>query len=547
MTIKVMADAKSASKSNSKLNKKTKAPSARKAVVFARVSTARQEKEGLSLTEIQIPRAEEYAKKNGLEIDRIFSVSETGGQYKIRKKFAEMIDYVKKNKSVTDVIAFRVDRITRNFQDAVVVDDLRSKYDKRIHFIDDNFILDKSSKSNDILQWDMKVLIARQYLERVKEDGQNSKLSKLQKGELPWSAPFGYMHTKLPNGTRTVIKHPTKGKVAREILRRYSTGMYSVKSLSKEIEDEFGVKLVKDGIYRVLTNKFYYGVLVDPQTDIEYPHIYEPMITRELYDRNQEVLCGHSHRRQRYFGSGATYKGLITCSVCGCSVTPDTKTKKQKNGNVHHYIYYHCTNGKDEHQDKVHSIEERKVDAIIEDLLKHLKPPKERLSELRKMLSEAHTEKNKYYDIRRSELETAKKQIQRRQRNLFDKYMDNDGTTAVGITQEFYDENMSRYAEELAEIEKQQQRLDSMDQGYYVTVEYLLNLFQHAADIFKVANPNEKRQILSLLLSNLYFDGKNLTYTLKEPLGGLFLKSRSSVWQGRTESNHDLRFWRPLY
>lgn len=246
---------------------------------------------------MQSSRAQEYAKKNGLEIDKIFSVSENGGQYKIRKKFAEMFDYVKKNKSVTDVIEFRVDHITRNFQDAVAVDDLRQKYGKRIHFIDDNFVLDKDSKSNDILQWDMKVLIARQYLERVKEGGQNSKLSKLQKGELPWSAPFGYMHAKLSNGTRTVIEHPIKGKVAKEILRRYSTGMYSVKSLSKEIEDEFGVKLVKDGIYRVLTNKFYYGVLVDPQTDIEYPHIYEPMITRELYDRNQEVLCGHSHRR----------------------------------------------------------------------------------------------------------------------------------------------------------------------------------------------------------------------------------------------------------
>lgn len=547
MAIKVMADAKSANKLNVKSTAKSVVPTARKAVVFARVSTARQEKEGLSLTEIQIPRAEEYAKKNGLKIDKIFSVSETGGQYKIRKKFGEMIDYVKKNRSVTDVIAFRVDRITRNFQDAVVVDDLRSKYDKRIHFIDDNFILDKSSKSNDILQWDMKVLIARQYLERVKEDGQNSKLSKLQKGELPWSAPFGYMHAKLPDGTKSVIEHPTKGKVAKEILRRYSTGMYSVKSLSKEIEDEFGIKLVKDGIYRVLTNKFYYGVLVDPQTNIEYPHIYEPMITRELYERNQEVLAGHSHRRQRYFGSGATYKGLITCSVCGCSVTPDTKTKKQKNGNVHHYIYYHCTNGKDEHQDKVHSIEERKVDAIMEDLLKNLIPPKERVVELRKMLSEAHAKKNRYYEVRRAELETAKKQIQRRQRNLFDKYMDNDGTNAVGITQEFYDENMSRYTEELAEIEKQQQKLDDIDQGYYVTVEYLLNLFQHAADIFKVANPNEKRQILSLLLSNLEFDGENLNYTLKEPLGGLFLKKRSSVWQGRQESNPYHRFWRPLY
>lgn len=57
----------------------------------------------------------------------------------------------------------------------------------------------------------------------------------------------------------------------------------------------------------------------------------------------------------------------------------------------------------------------------------------------------------------------------------------------------------------LAEIERQQQRLDSMDQGYYVTVEYLLNLFEHAADIFKVANSNEKRQILSMLLSNPLF------------------------------------------
>lgn len=547
MAIKVMADAKSADKANSKVSASGKAPAKRKAVIFARVSTARQEKEGLSLTEIQIPRAEEYAKGHGLEVDKVFSVSETGGQYKIRKKFAEMIEYVKKNRSVTDVIAFRVDRIMRNFQDAVVVDDLRSKFGKRIHFIDDNFILDKDSKSNDILQWDMKVLIARQYLERVKEDGQNSKLSKLQKGELPWSAPFGYIHTKLPNGARTVIEHPTKGKVAREILCRYSTGMYSIKSLSKEIEEEFGVKLVKDGIYRILTNKFYYGVLVDPKTGMEYPHIYEPMITIDLYERNQEVLGGHSHRRQRYFGSGATYKGLITCSVCGCSVTPDTKTKKQQNGNVHHYIYYHCTNGKDEHQDKVHSIEERKVDAIMEDLLKNLVPPKERLVELRKMLSEAHAKKNKYYEVRRGELETAKKRIQRRQRNLFDKYMDSDGTNAVGITQEFYDENMSRYAEELVEIEKQQQRLDDIDQGYYVTVEYLLNLFEHAADIFKVANSNEKRQILGLLLSNLDFNGVNLVYTLKEPLSGLFLKKRSSVWQGRQELNSHLRFWRPLY
>ena len=57
----------------------------RKAIIFARVSTARQEKEGLSLDEIQIPNAEKYAKSEGLDVVKQFRIGESGGQYKIRK------------------------------------------------------------------------------------------------------------------------------------------------------------------------------------------------------------------------------------------------------------------------------------------------------------------------------------------------------------------------------------------------------------------------------------------------------------------------------
>ena len=39
----------------------------RKAVLFARVSTARQEKEGLSLDEIQLPRMRDYAIEQNLK------------------------------------------------------------------------------------------------------------------------------------------------------------------------------------------------------------------------------------------------------------------------------------------------------------------------------------------------------------------------------------------------------------------------------------------------------------------------------------------------
>ena len=133
----------------------------KKAIIFARVSTKRQEKEGLSISEIQLPKAHEYAKRNGLEVVKEFAIGETGGSYKARGKFKEMIDYVIKHKDINDIISFRVDRITRNFQDAVLIDDLRSKHNKRIHFIDENLVLHKDSRSNDILHWDMKVLLAR--------------------------------------------------------------------------------------------------------------------------------------------------------------------------------------------------------------------------------------------------------------------------------------------------------------------------------------------------------------------------------------------------
>ena len=509
----------------------------RKAAIFARVSTARQEKEGLSLSEIQLPRAKKYAEENNLEVAEVFSVSETGGQYKIRKKFHEMVEHVKKHKDITDIIVFRVDRITRNFHDAVIIDDLRLKNGKRIHFIDDHFVLDKDSKRNELLQWDMKVLIARQYLEGIKEDGQNSKMAKLKAGQLPWNAPYGYKNVTLANGDRSVILDGHKSHIAREAYRRYATGTYSVQSLAKELNKEFGTNFHKNNVYRILTNKFNIGLIVDKQTGKEYPHIYETLIDRETFDRVQDILEGHSTKRQRYYGVEATYRAMMTCSECGCTLTPDPKKKVQKNGNIHRYLYYRCTNGKGQHTGCVHSISETKLDAIMLDLLEQLRPPKERMAVLKKELVAKHAEKNEFYDKRRAELATRKQRIKERQRALFDTFMDSKAGGGLGITQEDYDENNIRYAEELAEIEKRQRQLDEVDQSYYVTVSYLLNLFEHAADIFKVAKVNEKRQILSLLLSNLQFDGENVHYTLKEPFEGLFLCPGRSIWLGMRDSN----------
>ncbi len=38
---------------------------------------------------------------------------------------------------------------------------------------------------------------------------------------------------------------------------------------------------------------------------------------------------------------------IMTCGLCGSGITADEKFKKQKNGNVHRYVYYKCTRTRD--------------------------------------------------------------------------------------------------------------------------------------------------------------------------------------------------------
>ncbi len=65
------------------------------------------------------------------------------------------------------------------------------------------------------------------------------------------------------------------------------------------------------------------------------------MITDEQFDFLQIILGkkGKPKPKTHLFA----FTGLMRCGECGAMITCEEKIKRQKNGNVHHYIYYHCT------------------------------------------------------------------------------------------------------------------------------------------------------------------------------------------------------------
>ena len=103
--------------------------------------------------------------------------------------------------------------------------------------------------------------------------------------------------------------------------------------------------------------------------------------------------------------------------------------------------------------------------------------------------------------------------------------------SAQRITPDDYNENKGRYDQEIARIDGQLARQEDADQNFYATASYLLQLFKHGDKIFEVANDEEKRQIISIVLSNLSLKGKTVRFTPNEPFATVLKLTESSIWQ----------------
>ena len=489
-----------------------------KAVILARVSTARQEQEGLSLKEIQLPVLRDYAKDKGFEIEKEFVFSESA-DYKIRTKFDEMVRYVKTKKEVNTIIAYRVDRITRNFRDAVLIDDLRLNYDKSIHFVYDRLVISKNTVGRDIQDWDLKVFLAKQYLNRLKEDATNSAAYMLKNGLLPGKAPYGYANVIKENKKRWVEIEPFEAKVVQKMFEWYGSGCSSMLLVRDKLKKEFNIDFGTGVIDAILKNPFYCGSMLNKGQ--EYPHVYECVISRELFDKVQQIKAGYSKKRYKYSGLPYIYRGLITCGECGCMITPEKKKGQ--------YVYYHCTQYKGKH--KAAYVREEELTEQFAELFKSLQIPQYIVEEITNTLRNSHKDKSEFH---RTLLGNYQSEYQKYETRIETMYEDKlDGS----ITESFYDKKREEYRAKQKELSGKISRLNIADEDYYLTSEYLLQLANRAYDLFVSSEVDEKRQLLKMVLQNLKLEGKKLDFELVKPFDRIFDCSRRQLWLGNQDSN----------
>lgn len=487
-----------------------------KAIVFARVSTPEQMQDGQSIP-AQLTKMREYCQHRELTIETEYQIDESSTKDE-RKRFEEVIEQIKASKQKIALIIETIDRLQRSFKESVVLDDLRKKDLVEIHFIRENLVISVNSNSSDLLRWDMGVMFARSYVLQLSDNVKRSIEEKLRNREWSSKAPRGYKNVTLENGKRSIVVDEFFGRVVSKAYELYATGAFSMELLLKKLRDDYGVQWSKGSLDKILKNPFYYGMMLC--NDKLYPHRYEVLITKALYEQVQIIKSGHNKKKFKYAGLPYAYRGLIRCGDCGLAITPE----KHKG-----HIYYHCTEYNGKHGSAW--LREEAITDQLEDFFNKLKIPKANLDEIKDGLKSVHQGKMEFRDEQFESLNKERLIYSNRLDNLYLEKLDGS------ITKEIYDRYCQSFREKVSEIDSRLATLQEADDNYYSMTTHLLEVSQNAYEIFKRSEVEEKRQIISLTLQNLKLVGKLVQITPVKPFDRIYAAANSQSWLPSRDSN----------
>lgn len=291
----------------------------------------------------QIAELSKLAEENGLEIAGIFKESRSA-KAPGREIFSDMMQRIEKGEA-DGIICWKLNRLARN-----PIDGGKISWMLQQGIIQHIFTHGRSYyPSDNVIVMAVELGMANQFIRDLSIDTRRGLVSKAERGWYPAFCTVGYIDNPgKRKGEKEIVPDPERFPLVRRMFDLMLTGTYTPPMILEIATQEWGLRMkngkpmARSTAYRILTDPFYYGEFEYPKGSGNwYQGKHEPMITRDEYDKIQRLLGrkGSPRIRKHMF----TFTSMIRCGECGCLITAETKTKHQKNGNVHSYTYYRCT------------------------------------------------------------------------------------------------------------------------------------------------------------------------------------------------------------
>ncbi len=502
-----------------------------KVLLIARVSDVEQRK-ALPAQEL---RLKAYAEQELKLTDFEYHEFDESAYKDARQKFSALVDRISKIKEPAIVVFDKIDRFTRDAsqKEVRIMSTLVQEGRIELHFPSDNLFITKDSPATDLFRLGIGMLLAKYYSDSSRDNVKRRFAQMRNDGIWLHRAPTGYKNVN--NGTD---KNPIKDVEVNPNTSHYIIKAFELRSqgipyavIAKQLgKDGFrsSVKATqppsKAFIEKIISNKFYYGVMVHDGK--EYPHKYEPLISRSLFNQCQEVGKQRRHEKTKYDSKDYTFKKIAKCGVCGRAVSPF----KARNS-----VYLRCaSNGKCGNPNTAESLV---IDKVAEDI-SNVSIPEHLFDRVVIELRKRHDDNHIYYT---QNIEQTRKEYDAIEGKLHKIYYDQlDGR----ITQTFYDKIANELESTKQELNERLNLLTNGNKSFKVTTSYLLDLSRRAKELFETSDNNLRQKLLEYLLSNIELEDKKLSYTINDPFKVNVEANKkaplgldSNLWCGYRDSN----------
>lgn len=494
--------------------------------IYTRKSTEGEDRQILSLP-AQMEEMKLIANREQLKIYKTYSEARSAQIPNKRTDFNEMVENIKTGKA-QGILCWKLDRLARNPDEAgLIMGMLQRREITHIKTSEKDYY----PEDNSLISY-VEFGMANQFSRDLSKNVKRGIDQKANKGKRPTLVPLGYKNTKTHiKGEQDILIDPLRFNLVKQLWQYMLTGNYTVPQILKIANEELHLtqpatkrrperKIILSVLYNLFTNPFYYGWFEWPKGSgnwIQGSH--EPIISEKEFDQVQKLLgrVGRPRPKEHKFA----FTGLIRCGSCGAMITAEEKIKRQKNGKVHHYIYYHCTRKINSNcAEKSIEIAEfnKQVDKILEGLNisdRFQKWALRYLHEIRQ--TEAKAQENSF-GATQEQLNRVNKQLD----NLVLKYTSPENSDGSIFSDNEFKSAKSELLKQKTSFEEQLQAQGKEKVEWLELSEKTFNFARYAKIWFEKGNHETRRAIFACLGSDLLLKDQKISLTLRKPFKFIF-------------------------
>ena len=473
--------------------------------LYARKSTDVEDKQVLSI-EAQLAELRNYAKTENLSIIEEI-VEKQSAKSPGRPLFNAMVARLERGEA-NGIVSWNPDRLARNSVDG----------GKIIYLLDTGristlkfptFWFESTPQGKFMLN--IAFGQSKYYVDSLAENTKRGLRQKVRRGEYPSRAPFGYIND---SRTKTIAVHKKNAVILKQIFETYKQGesrLEDIASILAEcgIKSRNGKRLHVSRITFLLRNPFYYGFF--KYNGELYQGRHQPLISKQLFDQVQEQLDrkGRPHHKTKW--EPRTLCGLFHCS-CGMMITGEEKVKHQKNGNTHHYTYYHCTHKSKRVKCSEPPIAEGELARQLSSLIKQTALPADWADDLRGRLAKDKVDSAQSVSAFERETQGKIEVINTRLQRLLDGYLDQ------AIDQDTYKLKKNKLTSQKVSLEQMITSLAQTQSGWIEPMEKWINQASSLIEVAECVDLLRKKVVsCEIFGSNLRLSASEASGTAQHP------------------------------